>query len=108
MAGWRQDGGAKSEGAHHRRSKRERRFYEARAVRGGKYSVGWVESPRRTEPPGGPRRLDPPTLALSRDGLFLAVGCNTGDAYVIHVPDCRLVSSPMHHPRGLGAIAIHP
>jgi WD40 repeat protein/tetratricopeptide (TPR) repeat protein len=48
------------------------------------------------------------TLALSRDGLFLAVACNNGEAFVFHVPDRRLVSSPMHHPRAVGAISFHP
>ena len=47
-------------------------------------------------------------LALSRDGLFLAVGCNSGEAFVYSVPGRRLVSSPMHHPAPVEAIGFHP
>ena len=48
------------------------------------------------------------TLALSRDGLYLAVGCQTGEAFVFHVPDRRLVSSPMRHPKTVKTIRFHP
>ena len=47
-------------------------------------------------------------LALSRDGLYLAVACNSNEAFVYSVPDRRLVSSPMRHPGLLKAICFHP
>ena len=47
-------------------------------------------------------------LALSRDGLYLAVACNSDEAFVYSVPDRRLVSSPMRHPGLLKAIGFHP
>ena len=47
-------------------------------------------------------------LALSRDGLFLAVGCNSGEAFVYSVPGRRLMSSPMHHPAPVETICFHP
>ena len=47
-------------------------------------------------------------LALSRDGLFLAVACNSNEAFVYSVPDRRLVSSPMRHPGLLKAICFYP
>jgi WD40 repeat protein len=47
-------------------------------------------------------------LALSRDGSYLAVACNSDEAFVYSVPDRRLVSSPMRHPGLLKAICFHP
>ncbi|WP_165227218.1 protein kinase domain-containing protein [Aquisphaera insulae] len=47
-------------------------------------------------------------MALSRDGLYLAVACNSNEAFVYSVPDRRLVSSPMRHPGLLKAIGFHP
>ena len=47
-------------------------------------------------------------LALSRDGLFLAVACGSNEAFVYSVPDRRLVSAPMSHPGPLRAIGFHP
>ena len=37
-------------------------------------------------------------MSLSRDGLFLAVGCNSGDAFVVDVPGRRLAGAPLRHP----------
>ena len=47
-------------------------------------------------------------LALSRDGLFLAVASNSGETFVYSVPSRRLVSSPMHHPAPVETICFHP
>ena len=47
-------------------------------------------------------------LALSRDGLYLAVACNSDEAFVYSVPDRRLVSSPLRHAGLLKAIGFSP
>jgi WD40 repeat protein len=47
-------------------------------------------------------------MALSRDGLFLAVGCNSGEAFVYDVPGRRLMSPLLRHPAPLAAVRFHP
>jgi WD40 repeat protein len=47
-------------------------------------------------------------MSLSRDGLFLAVGCNNSEAFVLSVPDRRLTLPPMRHPAPLNSVGFHP
>lgn len=47
-------------------------------------------------------------IAISRTGSFLAVTCNSGEAFVYLVSDRRLASQPMRHSSYSGCIAFHP
>jgi WD40 repeat protein len=62
------------------------------------------------EPQGQPLSLnwEVKCLAVSPDGAHLAVGCNSGEAYVFSLPDRRQVSANLYHPVEVFSIAFHP